>query len=107
MSEYRGIVHELKCESMFFADVVSGVKTFEVRKNDRDFRQGQRILLRESKNGVCLGQACLLEITYMLFGGQYGIDPDYVVMGIKVLNKCWNHNWTYSTFSQNEMSIGL
>lgn len=34
------MIHQLKCDSKFFEDVASGKKTFEVRKNDRDFFVG-------------------------------------------------------------------
>jgi hypothetical protein len=40
-------LHELKCESRFFVEVLDGSKTFEVRKNDRCFQKGDRVKLRE------------------------------------------------------------
>ena len=33
-------VHNLKIKPQYFKDVVSGIKTFEVRKNDRNFKVG-------------------------------------------------------------------
>lgn len=39
--------HELKTWPIPFWDVVSGAKTFEVRKNDRDFKVGDYLVLKE------------------------------------------------------------
>lgn len=41
------MIHQLKCDSKFFEDVASGKKTFEVRKNDRDFFVGDFLALNE------------------------------------------------------------
>lgn len=40
-------VHHLKTWPEFFDDVVSGRKTFEIRKNDRDFKVGDEVILEE------------------------------------------------------------
>lgn len=40
-------VHELKTWPEFFAPVRAGLKTFEVRRADRDFAVGDLLLLRE------------------------------------------------------------
>lgn len=39
--------HDLKCWPKYYEYVASGDKTFEVRRNDRDFRVGDTLLLRE------------------------------------------------------------
>ena len=41
------MIHQLKTEHNFFEDVISGKKTFEVRKNDRDFMVGDFLALKE------------------------------------------------------------
>jgi hypothetical protein len=40
-------VHILKCWPRYFCELVAGTKTAEVRNNDRDFRAGDYLLLRE------------------------------------------------------------
>lgn len=40
-------LHSLKCWPEFFESVEDGTKTFEYRRNDRDFQRGERLLLRE------------------------------------------------------------
>jgi hypothetical protein len=77
-------MHELKTINPFFEDVWSGLKDFEVRKNDRDFKVGDILKLveyGESKNYV--PRFIFKEIKYILKGGQYGISDEYVVLGVK------------------------
>ena len=38
--------HELKCHPHFFAAIAAGKKTFEIRRNDRDYRIGDMLNLR-------------------------------------------------------------
>lgn len=40
-------IHELKTWSPFFEAIANEEKTFEVRRNDRDFQVGDILLLRE------------------------------------------------------------
>lgn len=39
--------HDLKIFPRYFEEVVNGSKRFEIRKNDRDFKVGDEVLLRE------------------------------------------------------------
>ena len=70
--------HELKCEREYFDAVVLRKKTFEVRKNDRDFKVGDHLCLKCGPNSV------VLEIVYILPGGRFGIAEDYVVLGVAI-----------------------
>ena len=48
--------HELKCHPHFFAAIAAGKKTFEIRRNDRDYRVGDVLDLRDHLFGrVFLG----------------------------------------------------
>ena len=40
-------MHCLKCRPEYFKAIADGRKTWEVRKNDRDYQLGDRILFRE------------------------------------------------------------
>ena len=76
--------HRLKTESRFYRRIESGDKTFEVRKNDRDFQAGDSIQLVEVQDGTSFhtGASIFINVDYVLAGGQYGIAPDYCVMSI-------------------------
>ena len=41
------MTHALKTLPEYFAAVKDGSKPFEVRKNDRDFKKGDKVLLQE------------------------------------------------------------
>ena len=75
-------IHELKTWRGYYAQVLYGFKTFEVRKNDRDFKEGDWLKLREWDNQleVYTGKFLHRRIGYILHGGQFGIEKGYVVM---------------------------
>lgn len=76
-------VHNLKIKPQYFKDVISGLKTFEVRKNDRNFEVGDIITLREFENGKLTGKSINVEIVYILNDEEY-CKPGYVVLGFKL-----------------------
>jgi len=41
--------HRLKTDPKQFDDVAAGIKTFEIRRNDRNFEQGDRLILEETR----------------------------------------------------------
>jgi hypothetical protein len=78
--------HVLKCWPDFFTAVYEGVKPFEVRKNDRDFRVGDCLILREFDpvSQAYSGRETKRFVRYVLQGGGFGIAEDHVVMGLGV-----------------------
>jgi hypothetical protein len=86
--------HELKCWPSFFAGIWDKSKTFEVRKNDRDFMVGDLLVLMEwnpafhetgEGDGVhegMTGRECRRVVTYVLRGGEFGIAPGHCVLGL-------------------------
>ncbi|EAK9260671.1 DUF3850 domain-containing protein [Listeria monocytogenes] len=74
--------HELKILSEYFLAIAEGRKTFEIRKNDRDFQVGDYLILKEFKDGNHTGWKITVEVTYIT---DYEQKENYVVMGIKLL----------------------
>lgn len=79
-----GKTHEMKTWPSYFNAVINDLKPFEVRKADRPFKVGDTLLLREwNPNTEQYTGACLTrQISYILAGGQFGIEPGYVILGL-------------------------
>ena len=76
--------HELKTLPWAFQDTWDGKKLFEIRKNDRDFIAGDKIILREfyRENDIYSGRKIEAKVTYVTsFGQPHG----QVVLGISIM----------------------
>ena len=64
--------HSLKTWPRYFKAVVSGKKTFEVRANDRCFRVGEKVVLREwmPRAKRYTGKRAIVKILYLTDFGQ-------------------------------------
>lgn len=79
------MIHELKIFPEYFTSVISGEKTFEIRRNDRNFRVGDYIALNEfKKESGYTGRSALYRITYLAGTGHppASLPDGYVVLGI-------------------------
>ena len=77
--------HELKTINPYFNDVDIGCKTFEVRKNDRNFKVGDIMILKEYlQQGIYSGKQINCIITYVLDNEEF-CKEGYVVIGFKKL----------------------
>lgn len=109
INDREPITHELKCDPGPFQDILSGCKKSEVRRDDRDFRVGDRLNLLETvSTGAAMAAGATLEYT----GGQdfktithiqrgYGL-PD----GIVVLSFDATLHSTFTTDPCNGMNCG-
>jgi hypothetical protein len=77
--------HELKCAQEHYIRIISGQKTFEIRKNDRNFQVGDILILREydAKRGqyIDCSPAIRARIVYIT---HYAQKDDFVVLGIAI-----------------------
>ncbi len=92
--------HELKLDAAYFDAVKSGAKNFAVRRDDRGFQRGDVLRLHKWGPNWVAGRITYLNasgeavhwsdaatirrrISYVLTGGQFGIEPGYVVLGLE------------------------
>jgi Domain of unknown function (DUF3850) len=85
--------HILKTLPDYWDAVAAKEKNFEVRRDDRGFQKGDVLVLRrlmknydgkwvEDRQNGCCRDLCR-KITYVLTGGQFGIEPGYVIMALR------------------------
>lgn len=79
------VTHDLKILPKYFIPVIRCEKTFEIRKNDRNYKYkiGDTLSLNEFDPGqeVYTGRKATAEVTYIT---DYAQKDDYVVMSIVV-----------------------
>ncbi len=86
------MTHTLKTLPAYWDAVERGDKTFEVRRDDRGFKVGDIVFLLRWEDGRAsfaqhpLGFTLNRRIRYILTGGQFGIEPGYVVMQLEELD---------------------
>ena len=77
--------HKIKIKKRYYDAVLKGEKTFEIRKNDRDYKVGDII------NFIPIADECDMilphnqtsyKVTYVFHGGEYGLEEGYCVFGI-------------------------
>lgn len=77
--------HHLKCWPVEFQAIKNGRKTDEFRKDDRNYRVGDFLILREwnphrKKYSV---EEIAVEVTFITRGPHFGIPKGYCVMSIR------------------------
>ena len=83
--------HKIKAWPDYFKAVVDGSKTFELRKNDRDFHVGDKLELQEydplAVSSPYTGKKQKVKIKYIISGDdegfRFGLQPGYVCMSIQ------------------------
>ncbi|MGR3813438.1 MAG: ASCH/PUA domain-containing protein [Cognatishimia activa] len=92
-----GTYHSLKTWPDYWWAVDSGEKNFEVRRDDRGFQKGDILLLHcwdpnkekymsnssDFAQDVSDAMTAEREVTWILTGGQFGLEPGYVVLGLR------------------------
>lgn len=83
------ITHRIKLNPIYFDRIISGQKTFEVRKNDRDYQVGDRLSMYPYHGpGVKFSHPGMeernieAEVTYI---STFEQQNSYCVLGIKLI----------------------
>ncbi|HEN7774865.1 TPA: DUF3850 domain-containing protein [Streptococcus agalactiae] len=74
--------HMLKCSPKYFEAVKDGTKPFEGRYNDRNFKVGDELILREYDPKRGYTARCIVrKVTYVL-SNFIGLKDGYVILGV-------------------------
>lgn len=78
--------HELKTIDPYFEMVWNGNKKFELRKNDRDFKKGDALVLKEYKpeGGIYTGRKVHCYISDVVYFPE-GLKDGYVALCINCI----------------------
>lgn len=76
------MIHELKILPEYFEQVRNGTKTFEIRKNDRNFKVGDTLWLKEWDGNKYTGRDTTRKVIYILDDNSGYVLDGYVVMSI-------------------------
>ena len=78
--------HEVKSWIEFFEPILSGRKMFELRKNDRDYKVGDRLMLKEFDpcDGSYSGRYCFRTITFILSENPFLDLKDMVILSLEI-----------------------
>jgi len=89
--------HTLKTDIYSFQAIYDGRKKHEIRFNDRDYRTGDDLALKETKHTgeemkageplIFTGASILAKVTHVLHGPIQGLMDGWVIMSIEVLYK--------------------
>lgn len=76
-------IHRLKILPEYFETQKNRVKTFEIRKNDRNFKVGDKLMLYEidPKTKQTTGRLLEVQVTYIT---DYAQKEDYIVMATRL-----------------------
>lgn len=78
----KPIIHELKILPQYYDAVISNIKHFELRKDDRDYQVGDFLVLKEWHNGNYTGRETGFKIEYILRNcSEYGLMDGYCILG--------------------------
>ncbi len=80
----RMMIHAKKILPEYFSDVLDGLKKFEVRKDDCNYKVGDQLALNEWADGNYTGRSVLVQITYRLDLDDFlGTKDNWVVLGFE------------------------
>jgi ASC-1-like (ASCH) protein len=87
MIERDSIVHQLKIQVQYADLHLTNKKNWEIRKNDRDFKIGDKIHFTIVSNITRLpiyntGYGYTREIDFIFVGGEYGLEEGYCILSI-------------------------
>lgn len=99
MTRYRTLTDsktlELKTWPGPFRSVASGCKSYEIRKNDRDYRENDCLVLREwdPRYERYTGSAIVCRVTHITYGGSFGLPDGLCVMALGSLSVSIEKSW--------------
>ena len=104
------MIHQLKIESEYIRKIVEGIKTFEVRKNDRDLHRGDYLGLNEITPHPCnadgehreTGNFMLVRVLDIFSDNRF-LKDGYVIISIRPCT-IKEIDWDYAPWYTEDLS---
>ena len=77
------MIHQLKIFPVSFEEGIAGRTTFELRINDRLYREGDYLALNEWNGDFYTGRSCIVYVDYVLRDAPQLLHEEVVCMAIK------------------------
>lgn len=108
------MIHQLKIESKYFAKITAGLKTFEVRKDDRDFHVGDYLGLNEitpipvnqSGEHKETGRFVIVRVTDV-FNDDRFLKDGYVILSIVPCHIVTDNTRQIDVYTEDLEELGL
>ncbi len=80
--------HRIKSEKRFFDEIRDGVKPFEYRKNDRDYKLDDIVEIRlwDKIKKQYLGESIFLRINYIIFKTDFMNLNEYCIFAFDIIH---------------------
>ncbi|MDU7338595.1 MAG: ASCH/PUA domain-containing protein [Clostridium sp.] len=86
------MTHYLKILPEYFKDVEFGTKTFELRRNDRDYHPGDMLVLQEwTLESGYTGRELTRYVSYVLYGPVFGLNLDWCILSLQRMDVATNN----------------
>lgn len=98
------MIHQIKIAPCYFREVATGQKTFELRKNDRNYKADDKLILQEYNEVLKrnTSQEIECDVPYVFYGGGLGLDKDYCILSItNVVVTEWHKRLGYKQIAEN------
>ena len=77
------MIHDLRIESNYLKNLISGVKRCEIRLNDRDYQKGDLLRFKDYEPETV--REYLFEISHIHSG--LGLERNYVVLSVVMIGE--------------------
>lgn len=76
--------HSIKIQKQYFDSMLKLQKTFEIRKNDRNYQINDTLILKEiDENKVYTGRELIVKVTYIYKSPIHGLKLGYCIMAVR------------------------
>lgn len=89
--------HAVKCDPEYFRELRTGNKRFEARFNDRDYQEGDLLIVSEFDRSLdkYSGDRLVFDIGFVLYGPAFGIQDGHCVMSVTPAENGGNNGTFY------------